>query len=179
MRDLGERLLHEGDFSYEDITGQEERPVDSPLAPGENTVTRPPGPNREGQMDVDPEARRRIRGKTRLISPEQPNAPLSNATTDTARQETAGDHDDKRRRVDEPESPISPVAQNEAPILNPVSFHSETRNEEIAVDVPLLEEPAKVSGQNDQSWITEEASFTVSLGVRQVRHCHLQRDVSS
>ena len=87
--------------------------------------------------------------------------------------------DDKRRRVDEPGSPISPVAQNKAPILNPVSFHSETRNEEIAVDVPLLEEPAKVSGQNDQSWITEEASFTVSLGVRQVRHCHLQRDVSS
>ena len=26
MRDLGERLLHEGDFSYEDITGQDEPP---------------------------------------------------------------------------------------------------------------------------------------------------------
>ena len=41
MRDLGERLLHEGDFSYEDITGQDEPPV-------------------------DPESRRRLRGKTRL-----------------------------------------------------------------------------------------------------------------
>ena len=54
MTDLGERLLHEGDFSYEDITGQDEPPVDSPLAQGENTATRPPGPNCEGQIDVDP-----------------------------------------------------------------------------------------------------------------------------
>ena len=37
-RDLGERLLHEGDFSYEDITGQDELPVDSPPAPEENTA---------------------------------------------------------------------------------------------------------------------------------------------
>ena len=34
MRDLGERLLHEGDFSYEDIAGHEEPPVDVPT-PGE------------------------------------------------------------------------------------------------------------------------------------------------
>ena len=38
MRDLGERLLHEGDFSYEDITGHEDPPVDLPT-PGENTAT--------------------------------------------------------------------------------------------------------------------------------------------
>ena len=31
MGDLGERLLREGDFSYEDITGQDEPPVDSPF----------------------------------------------------------------------------------------------------------------------------------------------------
>ena len=67
MRDLGERLQHEGDFSYEDTTGEDEPPVDSPPAPGGNTAT---GPIWEGQMDVDPEARRRMRGKTRLISPE-------------------------------------------------------------------------------------------------------------
>ena len=158
MRDLGERLLHESDFSYEDITGQDEPPVESPPAQEKTQRREPDG---EGQMDVDPEARKRMRGKTRLVSPEQPNAPLSNATTDTGRQETAGDHDDKRRRVDEPESPISPVAQNEAP--------SETRNDEIAVDVPLAEEPAEVSGENDQGWITEEAFFTVSPGARQVR----------
>ena len=39
MRDLGERLLHEGDFSYEDITGQDELHVDIPTAPEENTAT--------------------------------------------------------------------------------------------------------------------------------------------
>ena len=34
MKDLGGRLLHERDFSYEDITGHEEPPVDLPT-PGE------------------------------------------------------------------------------------------------------------------------------------------------
>ena len=104
-------------------------------------------------MDVHPEARRRMR---------------KNATTDTARQETAGDHDDKRRRVDEPESPISPVAQNEAPILNPVPFDMETKNDEIAADAPFPEEPAEVSGENDEGWITEKAFFTVSPGARRL-----------
>ena len=79
MRDLRERLLNEGDFSYEDITRQDEPPVDSPPEQGENTATRPPRPDGAGQMDVDPEARRRVRGKTRLISLEQP--------TDATRQE--------------------------------------------------------------------------------------------
>ena len=51
MRDLEERLLHEGDFSYEDITGQDEPPVDSRPAPRENTAT---GPGGEQQMDVVP-----------------------------------------------------------------------------------------------------------------------------
>ena len=68
MRDVGERLLHEGDFSYEDISGQDEPTVGSPPAPGENTAT---GPDGEGQVYVDPEARRRIRGKTRPISLER------------------------------------------------------------------------------------------------------------
>ena len=98
MRDLGEGLLHESDFSYEDITGQDEPPVDSPSARGENTVTRPPGPDGEGQMDVDPEARRRMRRKTRLVSLEQPTvSPVNAGTADTTRQEAKGDHDGKRR----------------------------------------------------------------------------------
>ena len=59
------------------------------------------------------------RRKTRTVSTYQPAIPPSNATTDAARQETVGDHDDKRRRVDERETPLSPVAQNEAPVLNP------------------------------------------------------------
>ena len=84
MRDLGERLLDEGDFSHEDITGQDEPPIDSPPAPKENTATRPSG---EGQMDVDPEARRRMRGKTRPISLEQSKSPPVNASPDAAPQE--------------------------------------------------------------------------------------------
>ena len=47
MRDLGERLLHEG------ITGQDELPVDSPPASEENTATGHQKPDGEGQMDVD------------------------------------------------------------------------------------------------------------------------------
>ena len=48
-------------------------------------------------------------------------------------------------------------------------FDSETRNDEIAVDVPLPEEPTEMSGECGQGWITEEAFFTVSPGARQVR----------
>ena len=169
VTDLGKRLLHEGDFSYEDITGQDEPPVDSPPAPGETTATRPPGPDGEGQMDMDPEARRRMRGKTRLISLEQPTVPPVSASPDTTRQEAEGDNDDKRRRIDEPGSPVSPVAQDEVSTLSPVPFDSEKRNDEIAVDVPLPEEPAEMSGENGQGWITEETFFSWSR--LQVPHC--------
>ena len=55
MRDLGERLLHAGHFSYEDIIGHEEHPVDLPT-PGENTATGRQKPDGRGQMDVDPES---------------------------------------------------------------------------------------------------------------------------
>ena len=66
-------------------------------------------------------------------------------------------------------------------------FDSETRSEEIAVDVPLPEEPTEMSGENGQGWITEEPFFTISPDARQVRQrkevkdeptCHLQRNVS-
>ena len=83
-RDLGERLLHEGDFSYEDVTGQDEPPLGSPPAPGENTAT---GPDGEGQMDVDPEARNRMRRKTRPISLEQPTGSPVDAGPDATPQE--------------------------------------------------------------------------------------------
>ena len=96
MRHLGERLLHEGDFSYEDITGQDEPPVDSPPAPEENTATGHQKQDGEGQMDVDPASRRRMRGKTRLTSLEQPSAPTANTSPDITQQETKEDHDDKR-----------------------------------------------------------------------------------
>ena len=46
---------------------------------------------------------------------------------------------------------------------------SEARNDEIAVDVALPEEPTEMSGESGQGWITEEAFFRVSPGWRQVR----------
>ena len=87
MRDLGERLQHEDDFSYEDITGQDEPPVDSPPAPRENTARGPAGG--EGQMDVDHEARRRMRRKTRPVSLEQPTSSPVNASLDAAKDEVS------------------------------------------------------------------------------------------
>ena len=68
-----------------------------------------------------------------------------------------GDHDDKRRRVDEPVTPLSPIVHNETRVLNFESFDMETKNDEIAADVPLPGEPAEMSGDQPQSWITEEA----------------------
>ena len=169
MRDLGERLSHEGDFSYEDITGQDEPPVDSPPAPEENTATEHQKPEGEGQMDVDPEYRRRIRGKTRLTSPGQPSAPTANTSPDTTQQETKEDHDDKKGRIHEPESTVPTAAQDEVLVPCPETFDSVTGDDQIVVDVPLPEETAEMSGENSQCWITEEAFFTVSPGARQVR----------
>ena len=48
-------------------------------------------------------------------------------------------------------------------------FDSETRNDEIAVDVTVPEESTEMSGESGQGWITEEAFFTVSPGGRQVQ----------
>ena len=120
-------------------------------------------------MDVDPESRRRMRGKTRLTSPEQPSVAPANASPDTTQQEAEEDHDDKRRRIDEPESTVPSVAQDEVLTPCPVTFDSDTRNDEAAVDVPLPEETVEMSGENSQGWITEQAFFAVSPGARQVR----------
>ena len=128
----------------------DEPPVDSPPELGESTLTKPPGPSGEEPMEVEQDVRRRMRGTTRTVSTDQPTAPSSNRTTDTGRQETAEDHDDKRRRVDEPKTPLSPVAQNEALVLNPVSFQMETRSDEIAANVPLPEEPEAMGSDQPQ-----------------------------
>ena len=50
-----------------------------------------------------------------------------------------------------------------------MTFDSDTRNDEVAVDVPLPEETVEMRGENSQGWITEEAFLTVSPGARQVR----------
>ena len=117
---------------------------------------------------MDPEARRRMRGKTRPISLEQSTSAPVNANLDAAPQVAERDHDDKRRRTDEPVSPVSKVAQDEVSSLSPVHFDSETRDDEIAVDVALPEEPTEMSSESGHGWITEEAFFTVSLGGQQV-----------
>ena len=110
-----------------------------------------------------------MRGKTRPISVQQPTGSPVNASPDATPQEAERDHDDKRRQIDESVSPVSTVAQDEVSTLSPVPFDSETRNDEIAVDVPVPEEPTEMSGENGLGWITEEAFFTVSPGARQVR----------
>ena len=107
--------------------------------------------------------------KTRLTSQEQPSAPTANASLDTTQQETEEDHDDTRIRIDELESTVPRAAQDEVLIPCPETFDSVTRDDEIAVDVPLPEETVEMSGDNSQGWITEEAFITVSPGARQVR----------
>ena len=72
--------------------------------------------------------------------------------------------------VDEPVSPVLTVAQDEVLASSPVHFDSETKNDEIAVDVALPEEPTGMSEKSRRGWITEEAFFTVSLGWQQLRH---------
>ena len=88
-------------------------------------------------MDADPKSRRRMRGKTRLTSLEQPSAPTANTSPDTTQQETKEDHDDKRRRIDEPEPTVPTVPQDEVLTPCPETFDSVTRDDEIAVDVAL------------------------------------------
>ena len=96
-------------------------PVDSPFAPRDNTAT---GPGGEGQMDVDPKARR---GETRPISLEQSMSSPVNATPGAAPQEAESHHDDKRRRIDKPVSPVSTVAQDEVLTLSPVPLDSQKK----------------------------------------------------
>ena len=148
MRNLEKRLLHAGDLSYEDITGQDEPPVDSPTVPEENTATRHQKPDGKRQMDVDPASRRRMRGKDRLIGSEQPSAPTADTSSDTTQQETKEDHDDKRRRIDEPEATVLTATQDEVLVQCPETFDLVTRDDEIAVDIALLEETVGMSGEN-------------------------------
>ena len=106
-------------------------------------------------MDVDPESRRRMRGKPdpsalNSISLEQSTSSPVNASPDAAPQVAERDHDDKRRRIDEPVSPVSTVAQDEVSTLRSVPFDSETRNDEIAFDVALPEETTEMSGESGQ-----------------------------
>ena len=151
------RQLHDGGF-------QDELQVDSPQVPRQSTVTKPSRLSGGEPMEVDPEVRKRMRRKTRTVITDQPIAPSSNVTTDTARQETEGDHDDTRRRVGEPETSLSAIAQNEALVLELVSTDMEKREDEITADVPLPEEqPEGMGSDQPQGWITQEAFFNVSL----------------
>ena len=169
MGDLGERFLHEGGFSYEDVTAQDELQW-TDHQHKEKTQRQ----NTKKTMEEDKWMRTQnledvCEEKNRLTSLEQPSIPPANTSPDTTQQETKEDHDDKRRRIDESESRVPTAAQDEVLAPCPVTFVSDTRDDEIAVDVPLLEETVEMSGENSQGWITEEAFFTVSLGARQVR----------
>ena len=107
--------------------------------------------------------------KNRPVSPEQSTSALINTNSDAAPREAERDHDDKRRRADKPVSPVFTVAQDEVLASSPVHFDSETKSDEIAVDVALLEEPTGMSEESTRGWITEEAFFTVSPGWQQMR----------
>ena len=128
-----------------------------------------PPTHSEGQMDVEPEEWKPVKEKTRPVSPEQSTSALINTNSDAAPREAERDHDDKRRRVDEPVSTVFTVAQDEVLASSPVHFDSETKNGEIAVDVALPEEPTGMSEESGRGWITEEAFFTVSPGWQQMR----------
>ena len=96
--------------------------------------------------------------KTRLNSQEQPAASTASASPDTTRQrEAEEDHDDKRRRIDELESTVPTVAQDEALTPCLVTFDLVVRDDEVAVNVALCEEIVEMSGENSQGWITKEA----------------------
>ena len=144
MRKLGERQLQDGDFPYEDITGQDEPPVDS------LTVTRPAGPSGDEPMRVEPCARRRMGGKHKLSvrTNQQHRLPMLPQTLHDKRQwETTMTRDDESMSL---KQTLSPVVQNEAPVSNPMSFGMETKKDEIAAAVPLPEEPAERSGDQPQ-----------------------------
>ena len=111
---------------------------------------------------MDPESRRRLRGKTRLSSLEQPSAPTANTSPDTTQQELKENHDDKRRRIDEPESTVPTAAQDEVLVPLPEMMRSLSM-------FHCPEETVEMGGENSQDWIIEEAFFIVSPGARQVR----------
>ena len=89
-----------------------------------------------------------MRGKDRLIGSEQPSAPTADTSSDTTQQETKEDHDDKRRRIDEPEATVLTATQDEVLVQCPETFDLVTRDDEIAVDIALLEETVGMSGEN-------------------------------
>ena len=165
-RKLGERLLQDSDFPYEDITGQDEPPVDSPPVPGRSTVTSPAEEN-QWKLSLTYGDEREEKHELSVRTNQQHRLPmLPQILHDKRQRETMMTREGE---VDQPETQLSPVVQTEAPVLNPVFFDMETRNDEIAADVPLPEEPAEMSGDPPQGWIKEEALLTVSHGARQVR----------
>ena len=85
-------------------------------------------------------------------------------TTFTARQETEGDHDDKRR-VDEPDTSLSPVAQNEAPVLDPVSPDMKTREDEIAGRC-FMGSGANAAKKTNQRFLAPGRSHQQHVGLR-------------
>ena len=58
-----------------------------PPAPGESTVTKPSEPSGGEPMELEPDVRRRMRGKTQKVSTDQPIAPSSSVITDTVQRD--------------------------------------------------------------------------------------------
>ena len=141
MRDLGKRLLHEGDFSYENTSLDTKSTQWTYQHPGENTPTHGCGMRiskthaRKTQAD-QPGTTRRLHLQVQVLIP----------------------HNKRNRKI--MTTTVPTVAQDEVLTPCPMTFDSDTRNDEVAVDVPLPEETVEMSGENSQGWITEEAFFT-------------------
>ena len=113
------REIHEKErVEHAELQGQHEKYMKR------NAPTEHQKPDGEGQMDVDLESRRRMRGKNRLTSLEQPSAPTANTSPDTSQQQTQEYHENKRRRIDEFESTVPTAAQDEVLVPCPETFDS-------------------------------------------------------
>ena len=154
MRDLGERLLHEGDFSYENITGQDEPPVDSPLAPGKHSDRNPQDPTAKDRWMWTPkrEDEREEKPDPSALSSQRSHQSQALMHYHKKQREIMMTREDESMNLSV--SPVSTVA--------PVPFDSETRNDEIAVDVPVPEEPTEIEWR-ERSGLDHRRSILHSL----------------
>ena len=106
MRKLGERTLHDGRLFVRRHHQTRRTSSTQPTGTRRNLGPNHQDPAEENQWNWNQtDVRRRKRGDRRTVSTDQQIAPSSSVITGTARQETEGDHKDKRRRVDELEKP--------------------------------------------------------------------------
>ena len=145
MRKLGERPQQHGDFQSKDITGQGEPPVDSPPVPGRKHNDQTPNtPAEKNQWKWSQTYGEDCEGKHELsVRTNQPHRipTLPQILHDKRQRETMMTREDKSMSL---KHFFDQFFKTKLPVLNPVSSDMETRNDEIAADIPLSEEPAEM-----------------------------------